>query len=330
MAKYTGRTSNISSSNVPESPAGTPKEQSFGIAVRDFNMEDMTGYVDSEQTSGNLFKYQASILERVWAEGGWGADIQVDGFGYILRMLCGHAGVMTAATASDPTIHNFRFAMDENHDPYTIYEKHAVQDRLWSYFKLNTLNISQSLENIISYTLTAMARRSANATNINKLNTDTSTRFISPEWQTKLANNKAGLGDAKAIKTTDFSMDINKNVSNEYTSARADKSPDDILNKEIDITGSFTLHFESLDQKDIVFSGTSQAMSIRASNGVANAGERFVESILTNTALFNFERVWSSNDALMQTIQFKLIDDGKAVPDVIEFNIGNDKTTPYA
>ena len=71
-------------------------------------------------------------------------------------------------------------------------------------------------------------------------------------------------------------------------------------------------------------------MSIRASNGAAGAAEQYVEFIITELALFNFDRVWSTTDALMQTLEFKLIDSGKDTPDVIEFELGNGKSAAYA
>jgi len=137
-----------------------------------------------------------------------------------------------------------------------------------------------------------------------------SSNFAGRDLVLKIAANTGALGAASALSVKELNVVVNKNTEHDFILGTLE--PEDTLNKQITIEGSFTLNYEDRTIRDYMLDGTIRALSIKLLQTRDAAGDQDPEFYLElpTVSFQEWEAERGDNDALLtQTINFTALYD---------------------
>lgn len=305
MAKVIGRQSVVGIA--VEGTRGTPESAAdYFIPISGIDFDDKVEYADNDSAMGNIAeKNDARIIKR-WGEGSFEGKVFLDSIGAELVALFGAAPTSAERTTTNVFDHTYALANNNQHKSLTVFYEDALQDVKFALGMINTWSFEAAVDDFVRRTISLISKKSASATSTAAITDEV--EFIPDHIEFKQADDLSGLGAASAIAITNFQFEVNKNAEAKYV--LGSDEPEDIVNKQLAITGSFELYFESLTQRTQVLTDLKKAMRIRMIDTAIDLGGGHNPELYFDFAkckFGEFERGWDANDTLTQTVNFEAL-----------------------
>lgn len=312
MAKFTKR--RVSVGIAKESPRGTAVAAQYWIPKTALTFDDKVTKALVAGSYGNLSgaPLTAYTVEK-WAEGNIEGEININSFGLILLAVLGTESATAATPGAGANTHDYTLLNTNEHPSLTIHVNDPIGDMQFKLAMLNSLTIDFALGEIVKYTANFVSRVHKSSSETPSWVTDT--RFVSPNLTFKLGDNYSVVASQTAIKLKSLKLDIAKTV--ERLDILGSLGPEDILNKDLRISGSLELTYEDRTWRDYMLNGTTRAMQIKlTSTKSINAGgdKATLEFIFPKVHFDAWESTGGLGDVASQTINFEVMLDISTSP----------------
>lgn len=304
MAKVIGRTGAIGIG--VESTQGTKVAASYWVPVQSYSLDDKVEYVKNDSAMGHIAENNAADITKLWSEGEIGGKVFVDSIGAELVAVFGQSPTSVQRASTGVYDHTYALLNSNDHKSLTIAYEDDIQELSFPFAMVNSYSLEVAVDDYVKRTMNVMAKKSESATHTPSFTDEV--EFIPSMIEFKLASDSSGLDAASAINVTAFNFEIAKNVEALYV--LGSNEPEDIINKQIAITGSVELYFENETYRDYVFGNTKRAMRIDMTDTGTDLGSSHNPELrfdFSNVSFGEFERSWNSNDPLKQTLNFEAL-----------------------
>lgn len=305
MAPYIGRLENVGIGK--ETSRGVGVAAAYAIPRTNFTFDDRANKALSTETLGHISGNGAqSIVTQLFSEGNIDGEINVNSFGLILLSVFGGESV---ATVSGAQKHTYSLSNTNQHQSLSIHLDNStnVVDRLYEGCVIDQLDIDINTEDIVSFTAGFKGKKGQDNTYAASYAADY--KFVGRDLVFKLASSTAGLSAASAISVKELKLSIKKNA--DYNFVLGTLEPENIVNKQMVIEGSFVLNHESVTYRDYMLNGTYRAMSIYLNNSRdtigSNTPQLYFEFPVVEFS--EWERDRSPDEIVTQTINFRVLYD---------------------
>lgn len=304
MAKVIGRTGAVGIA--VESTQGTPVAPTHFVPVQSYSFDDKVEYVKNDSAMGRIEEYNDADIVKLWGEGEYSGKIFLDSIGVELTALFGQGPSSVQRGGSGVYDHTYTLLNSNDHASLSLSYVDDVSDVRSPFAMLNTWSLEVAVDDYVKRTASFISKKSADVTNSPSFTNEV--EFIPSQVTVKLASTAAGLGAASAINVLSFNMEINKNVEALYV--LGSNEPQDIINKQIAVTGSIELYLENDTYRDYVFANTHRAIRIDMTDSTVDLGSGHDPQLyfdLNEVVFEEFERGWDANDPLKQTLNFEAL-----------------------
>lgn len=306
MAKIIGRTGAIGFG--VEATRGTAVAPTFWIPVQSYSYDDKVGYLKNDSAMGRIEEFNSADINQEWGEGDYGGKIFIDSVGAELTTVFGASPTSTQRLTSGVYDHEYVVANNNSHKSGTVAYIDDIEDKRFPYAMVNTWSLEVVTDDYVKRTVSLLGKKGVNTAG-NTPSFTNEVEFTPDLVSVKLATNAAGLDAASAINVTNFSLEVAKNAEALYV--LGSREPEDIINKQLNVTGSIELYFEDLTQRNLVFGNTHRAIRVAmvdTTEDLLSSGHNPELRIDLNEAVFEeFERGWDANDPLKQTLNFEAV-----------------------
>lgn len=254
MTKYIGRKVDVGIGR--ESVRGTAVAPTYWIPKIDFTFDEKVTKVRSAAGIGTIQDSEEAFVVEKWGEGEMSGEVRDKSFGLILLSLLG--GISTAGPTDSAYTHSFSIQDDAQHDSVTLTVVDPNSTERYALVMVSSLELTQALDDTLKFRCTFMGKTSKQASASPTYTTDY--KFTKSELTFKLAANLAALGAASSISLKSLDLSINANVVMDNVLGSAE--PEDFLNQQFSIEGSFSLNYEDETYKEYMRQNTSRAMEM--------------------------------------------------------------------
>ena len=239
-----------------ESTPGTPNTTpDVFIPYTDISLRGHHEPIEVIGSTASRLMDRTSVIGKKWAEGDLAIDLDTKVIGYFLKMAFGNE-ILTTGT---PNEHNF-FVTTSGNTPKTatmIFGRDTDVEQ-YSYMSLNelTLEVSDGLA-------TASASFLGNFPSDGATQTPTVTSgtvMAFPDYDVRFGADLTAAAAAGTTPVNDFTLTISNNVETIFQSGQA--TPTAIRTKGLQVTGGYTLFFDSETDKDAYYGLNKRAMEI--------------------------------------------------------------------
>lgn len=244
-----------------EASAGTP-ESSVDVFVP-FTENSLRGHHEplmdiSSRTS--RVKDHSSVTGKKWGEGDVAMYLDSINFGYFLKLALGQEA-RTQLSASPP-VHDHLFTPTVSGNAATaatLWDNKGVDAEQYSYATIDQLEIEITTDGIATVTAGFMAKAPSTVT-APALTTTSGTLFTWKDMSAKFGSTVQVAQAATATKLTNFKLTLANNVEMNYKSGSS--NPDTITYGPLEVTGSYTLFFESATERDKYYNLSKNSMVV--------------------------------------------------------------------
>lgn len=261
MTNHIGRLLNVGIAK--EATRGTGESAAtYWLPIKQFSHEDKREYVFNDCALGSIAEVSGNEIVSQHAEGGFDALIGSQSFGLLLLSMLG--SVSTAAASGETIVFDHTFTLDESaqHDSMTLFLDGPNKDLQFPLAVVNSLSIAFEKGKLLDASVEFMSKKG---------DTDSLTAsyaaeniFRPQDFSFKLASAVSGLDGASAIGIESFNITFEKNT--EIYQELGSLDPADILNKQFNISGDFTLLYDASTYEDLALAGTNQAIRVAIVN----------------------------------------------------------------
>lgn len=304
MAKIIGRTGAVGIG--VEATQGTKVAAAFWVPVQSYSLDDKVEYVKNDSAMGHIAEFNDADITKLWSEGEISGKIFLDAIGEELVAVFGQSPTSAERASTDVYDHTYALLNSNDHKSLTVAYEDGIQELSFPFCMVNTWSLEVAVDDYVKRTVSFIGKKSESATHTPSFSDDI--EFIPSQIEFKLASAQSGLDAANAINVTAFNMEIAKNAEAQYV--LGSNEPEDIINKQIAVTGSVELYFEDETQRDKVFGNTHQAIRIGMTDANTDLGGTHNPELyfdLNEVVFEEFERSWDSNDPLRQTLNFEAL-----------------------
>lgn len=308
MTRIIGRLTSIGLGK--EATRGTIVAPTYWVPVRALDFDDKTEVKANESGFGNINAVQDASIVRQWSDGSFEGKVFDQSEGVILRALFGAAPSSVQRTTTGVYDHTFAMANTNQHTSLTVGIKEANNDLRYALAMIDSYSLEATMDDYVHRTVNLISKKSATASNTVAYTNEN--EFLPKHLIIKFAAagaNDATIDGASSIKARMIRADIAKNA--EALSILGSNDPDDVANKQLEITGTLEMYYDDTTYKALFLAGTHQALRIDIVSDViiGTSGThtpalrlQFPEIVFTN-----WQRAFDNNDVMIQTIEFRAV-----------------------
>lgn len=302
MAKLIGRQAALGIGR--ETTRGTPVAPAYWLPKTEFSFDEKTNTITVPASLGVLEDSDQQHVLSKFAEGDITGQVRSKSFGLLSYAMLG--SLNTTGPSDSAYTHSFSLLNSVSHPSLTFVVVDPNSTDLYSLVMLNSLELTQELENVLMFSAGFMGRTSKGSSATASYVTEA--KFSKTHFSLKLADDIAGLAAASALSIKSINLAVTKNVVADDALGTA--QPEDFNNQVVTVEGSMTLNYGDQTFKEYMRNNTYKSMQLQWVNTDADA----VIGAATNPSLtIQLPRVgfmeWEPNYALdeivTQTIQFK-------------------------
>lgn len=309
MARIIGRLTKIGLGK--ETVRGTAVAPTYWIPVLDLGFDDKIELKDNESGFGNLAAIQDSQIVKKWAEGDYGGKIFDRSVGMELVGLFGAAPTSAQRTTTGVYDHTYAMAQNNQHTSLTAAISEANYQGRYPLAMISSWSLEAEVGDYIRRTCSLISKASSSSSETPSYTNEN--EFTPKDMSIKFAAAgavDATLDSASAVKIRSVNLEINKNTDGLQVFGSNDL--DDIVNKQIEVTGEFEMYYDDRTYHTLAQAGTHQAMRIEILNsakiigtsGTHNPALRFT---MREVALDLPERGFDNNDILTISVGFRAV-----------------------
>lgn len=303
MTKYIGR--RISVGLAKESTRGTAVSPTYWLPHKGVKHERKVEYAFNDSAQGTIMDNVGAEITKEFSEGGFDSLIGDKHMGLVLYALLGTLSTATKSGESIVYEHTFTLAETATHQSLTIGLDEAQADKRFALAVLDTLSIAFERGKILEYSAKFMSKKPSTGTSLTPAAVSENI-FRPQDFQLKFASSLAGLDAASETLVQSFSIQFNKNV--EADDVLGDTEPQDFLNKQVEVTGEFTMIYNATTEEDYAFNNTVRAMRIKLTNSGTTIGSASNPDLKIDLAKCTFTEVSHArglDNIVMVTVAFK-------------------------
>lgn len=295
MSKHVGRrgTLGLVKESVRGTAIGTP---TFWIPRVTISFDDKTDTARESEGLGKIADSDANYVVQQRAEGD--VEFQVDDriLGLFLTSLIGASPVKTGA---NPYTYTYTLSNSNQHQSLSILYQDPDITKVFPLGVVNSLAFSVDMNAIVSCTASFMSRVGRDWTAQTADFTALGSKFLHQHLVFKTAANVAGISAASAISLKKLEFTINANTT--FDSVLGTVEPEDILNQQFSVEGSFELLKQDETYRRLMLDGTYKSVGISLVNG---ASSQF-NLVLPRVDFSEWEQDRSLDTIVSQKINFK-------------------------
>lgn len=256
---------------------------------------------------GNIMEKNDAIPNHRWGEGGYDGKVFDRSVGAELVALFGQAPVSTQRATTGVYDHVFEMLNTNQHKSLSLSYKDANESLRWAMAMLNSWNLEGATDNYVRRTAQYISKKAT--TGVAQTVGYTEENEFGPSdisFILGTVDNLASLDGASSIGATGGSIEFAKNAEAQYK--LGSNEPDDIVNKQLAVTGTVDLFMDDTTYKALVLAGGKVSLRVLLKNTAIDLGSGHNPEIridLARVKLGEFEGGFDNNDVRTQTINFE-------------------------
>lgn len=295
MAKAIGRLADVGVGR--ESTRGTGVAATLWLPKQTAGFDDVANKVDSALAYGNIGMGNDSYVTHLNSEGELGFDMGDQTIGYFLYAAIG------TLNSSGPTdsayTHTLTLLNSNQHTSLTLHIKEAnVAARRYTRCMVDELTFDLKPDDVVKVTAKLVANPSQDTVDTPAYTAEN--KFLGRHLTFKLASLASGLAAAAQISVKSLKFTIKNNVVLDHVMG-ATVQPEDILNRNFEITGEVEIDYQDRTYVNLMKNGTYNAVRIQLTNTdvVIGASTRPTFTLDLSRCHFSAWTVNRNNDEIM-------------------------------
>lgn len=311
-----------------EASAGTP--ESAPDLFIPFTENSLRGHhepiMDISSRASRVKDY-SSVAGKRWGEGSVTMYLDGTNAGWLLKMALGLES-RTQIQASPP-VHDHLLIPTVSGNAVTaatLWDYKGVDCEQYSYAAVDQAEIEITNDGIATLTANIMAK-APSTVSAPALTTVSGTIFTWKDMSAKFGSTVALAKVASATKLTNFKLSISNNLSLNYKSGS--NQPDTITLGPVEVTGSYSLFFESASDRDNYYNLVKNSMVVTLTGASIGGYSEKLEIVLKKIVIEDIDLETGQDDLFALTANFRAEWD-QAQAGYAEVTIRNGKATDYA
>lgn len=304
MVKYIGRQINVGFGK--ETTRGTAVSIGAWMPKTDLSFDDKSEKIVDESAIGVIADARNSFLAKLWAEWDLSGNVEINSFWYLLLAVMGT--LTSAESTTGSYLHEFTLKNDNQNQSLTVWVNDPVEwDVAFPLAMVESLTINAEEWQQVTFTVSIKSKKGESTTHTVTYPADY--RLLSRDSIFKLATNLAGLSSADALYIKSFEITIEKNLEADY--CLWSQEPNDFINKQVSITGSFTAIYEDeATYKDVALSEDKKALRFQLIDTAQTIGLSDNPTItidLPYADMTEWSKSQGNDEVVTQTVGFKAL-----------------------
>jgi hypothetical protein len=271
MSKFIGRRLSIGIGK--ESSRGTGVAASYWLHATSFSFYDKVIKAREEGFTGGIWMGDQAFVAQKWSEGDMEFEVTDKAFGLILLAIF---GASTPASFSGAYKHTYTLSNSNQHNSLSLHTSDPIGDLIFELSMLDKLVIKFLPNEIVKATATFKSK--SGQTSASTVTYVAENKFLGRHLALKIAATTGDLAAASKIAVKGLTLTFSKNT--EIYNVIGTVQPNDIVNKNFQITGEIELSYDDYTYKNYMLDGSYKAIRIDCVNadktiGTTNPAFRF-------------------------------------------------------
>jgi len=301
MAVKTGRLGWVALST--ETTPGAPETPEAYIPFLECTLDEKIDVLDDSSARGIRDAHPENSQQgRQWGEGNLRVNLDATLAGYLLLAGTGSDSVVSEGGGVYTHTMSPQGSTNTPTSLSIITDRSGIDRLLYPYSVVNTLELSYS-DGFAELNANILSRFPSTSTS-GTLTTTSGFYYAFRHATVQVGSSIINAGNsATPLKIRNFQMTVNNNAEAQFVSGN--RNVDSIINKNLEVTGTFRVAFEDTTQRDAFYNLTKQAMIITfAGNGIGNNMSEFVKIRLYKIRLDESNVDTPPNDYVSQEMTF--------------------------
>jgi|AntAceMinimDraft_18_1070375.scaffolds.fasta_scaffold87727_1 hypothetical protein len=280
----------------------TKSDQIVGMGLQNLTIDLQKNVITNEQAYGRIEDVRdsriASQMVQITIEG----ITQVDTIGQLVYAAMGTLSTAANTPETDVNTHTFTVANTNQHPSYSIAFEDPVQDQVCVGCRLESLTTTIVAGEWVTYSATFMGSMPIDATE--SLSFTDKQQFSAEQATVRLAAVDGSFAGA-GIDLSTLTLNVTKNTEVHY--AFGSVAPKNVINKQFNVTGDFSILNENETYYDLFLAHTPKALEVALSGAnIGATGTPGSLKIKLEQVVFN---TWNNNagndEKVMENIEFR-------------------------
>lgn len=306
MTKFVGRRGTLGVAF--EASRGTPVTPTMWIPFAKMGFNDASVIANENQGFGNIADQDSFYVTLTNGEGDVDAQLYDQALPYFLGSLLGSKPV---TTGSNPYTQTFTLSQTNTPVSLTLYWTDPDRDYIFPLAIVDTLKITVKPLGIVEYTISFKSKTARNWTHQVPSFTTLGSKFLHQHLVFKTAAAVGSLTAATGISLKELDLTISRNTILDTVIGTVE--PEDILSKELSISGNLMLNLQDDTYRNFMLAGTYKAMEINFLNGTTSQ----MDLRFPRVGFSQWQPDYTLNSIATQKIQFKANYDSANALDII-------------
>ncbi|QGH73500.1 MAG: hypothetical protein [Siphoviridae sp. ctvD11] len=302
MSKIAGRSYSVGAGK--ESVRGTSVAASYWLKWAEINIEDRVETVTDEMSVARLEDSDGMAVVHKYADFSLKTKLMDTSIGLLFLSLFG-TDTPVAKSAPNAAVYDHTYSIQQGsqHQSLTLAVKSANDDLRFALAMVDRIAISAAPGGYVMVEVSGEAKVGASATNT--VAHVQENEFVPQMLTFKKAATQADLGAASAVTIRSFNIEMKQNIEREKVLGNV--APNDILNKQWDVSGSVVLTHNDATYHDLMVNETYQALRFdflhTATIGTSANPELKID--LHRARITNYQKSVGLNDIITESFDFK-------------------------
>lgn len=288
-----------------ETSRGTKVAPGVWIKPTSEEFNEVIEPVITERSMGVIEDSDDMVVAKGYSSGSIAGEVFDESIGFILYALFGACSSEEVDGQAGVYDHTFTVSESAQHQSLTLEIKRGDNEQVaYPNAVLENLTLNFDPLSYVTWEADFLAHKGESATNSPSYSDEN--YFMGKNAVVSVADDYSSIGSATELDITNFSLDSAKNI--EAEDLLGSDEPNDFLNKQMAVEGSFTINFASVTQRDWVLDNTSKAMRIKLENDSVTIGTDTHPSLTLDLAKVKFSEgliTGGNNDIAKVDISFK-------------------------
>ncbi len=312
MTYYVGRRGSLGIGKEGAGARGVPVAPTFWIPYNSISFDEKAVIVDSAGAFGQIADSYDSYVVKKFSEGEFEFDLDDKAIGLILA---GVAGAVPSSVGPTNFTHTYTLANTNQHQSLSIVVQDPNQTKNFALCMVDTFTIRVEPEGLAKCTVSFRGAKGRNWTAETTVYTSLGNKFIHDTMAFSV--------DGSVIKVKNVELTISKNVEDFQDLGTA--TPTDILNKQLQVEGSFELGFNDNTYRNYMLDDTQKPVDITFTYSTNNS----LQITIPICRFANWEPSKGLDDIASEKIEFKGLYDVVSPADVITTLVLKNQTASY-
>lgn len=321
MSEYfVGRRGDLGVAKASTTLRGNAVTPSLWIPYNSISFDEKAVVVDSEGAFGQIADSYESYVTKRFAEGEFEYDLEDKVTGLILAAV---AGAVPSSSAGPNYTHTYTMQNTNAHLPLSILVQDPNQSKNFPLAMVDKFTIKVEPEGLAKCSVGFRSARGKAWQKLTPVYSSLGNKFIHSMLSFKIADDTSSLAAASGLKINSLEFTVSKNVEDFQDLGTA--TPTDIVNKQLQVEGSFEIGFADNTYRNYMLTPSTKALEITLTYGTNNA----LDIVLPKVRFADWEPNKGLDDIVSEKIEFKGLYDVVNTANVISTLTLKNQTTSY-